>query len=899
MLTRYTSASLTTLSWSVQPIASGTVTSVMPNEDGSVYIAGIRYTSPSQIVLGRMNAADGSSIWQARPPVNYYYGDEVVNSVKMDGNYIYANSIHQLFGSVYTGHHLWKLNRATGAIVWERTYHPTTGTALSPIGQPYAAALSLDVDANGSVYTTGYEGANDSRLGQWGVVKFNADGKFIYHQTIFAGAPYASQYSRGEMTYVFNNRVFHLGELQESSTVTTTNLYLVATDTGSVFNSYRFKKTVATYQEPSAVKRILPFSDSKYAVYSQFGHAIQVTLKSSATGSTIWEKTIRRGTHLSADQMAITADNKILISFKLFSSSGIQFDYKNQMDSVFFMKFDSTGAIAFESKYVASGFINFVPIQLYASGDTNNVYVYSMHDSRNNDNSIHFFNIDKSPEALGGSGNYISSQYLPLQGKQTLLVPKSRDTTVHLQYYFPSSTSVLYIPYKFDQAYSYTSGWHSVEVKLLNQVLIAQNLAKFDATSVAFSGRAKTGVNYQIGRYQFGQTAVIWIINRPSGQTVEGVSTSDNSVYWNGKSGGSLLISRLNAANGVTQWEKTITPTSTNQYYIPLDQQYNPIRHEYTICGFIEDSTNIIHSQQAFYITVDTTGNIVSQWSQAGDFGKNNQLNTIAISQLGQTLLGGALYKIPYGRSAVLIEADTLVVPDVKPQPPVITVAPSPIACQGDTVTLTASSANCGHCTYQWNDAGNTIGQQLKVTATTNYQVTVSNSAGSTSATQSVTITPSPAKPVITLAQDSLRSSAASGNQWFVDGNLISNAHGQYVRPPVSGIYKVQVTENGCNSPLSDAFNYTLTAIIDPTVFNGQVEVAPNPMLDRLITTNHMGYPLVLQLYDVMGKTQITTSIPANSTKEIFVSQLNSGVYMLLITDTKTKKSFQKTLLKQ
>ncbi len=167
------------------------------------------------------------------------------------------------------------------------------------------------------------------------------------------------------------------------------------------------------------------------------------------------------------------------------------------------MKFDSTGVATFETKYLASGFVNFSSIQLYPSGDTNNVYVYSKRDSRNNDNSIHFFNIEKSPVPLGNSYNEISSQYLPLQGRQNLLVPKSRDTSVHLQYYYPSSTAALYIPYKFDQAYS--TGYKQVEWKLIGQDMIVQNLARFDATSVAFSGRNKNDVNYKIGRYFSGK----------------------------------------------------------------------------------------------------------------------------------------------------------------------------------------------------------------------------------------------------------------------------------------------------------------------------------------------------------------------------------------------------------
>jgi hypothetical protein len=892
---KYSSSDLSSLSWEKQIIASGYLTAIIPNDDGSIYIFGNRTggtTTP--IVIGRINKTDGNAVWQFRAGVNYFYTDEVINDVKITGDHVYVSTIHTTYGSVWTGFHLWKLNRNTGAFVWEKTYHPQTGTATPPVGSPYASALSLDIDAKGSVYATGYEAAGDSRIGQWGVVKFSADGNFIYHKSIFTGAPYSSQYSRGVMSYFYNNRLFYLGELQKSSTTTGTYVYLMATDTGSVFASYRMKKTASQYQEQSTVKRILPFSGSKYAVYSQLGHGIRITLKSTLTGNTIWEKDLHRGAHLAADQMAITADRKILISSMRYSNYDMRFDYKHKADSVFFIKFDSLGTITFESKYDASAITNLAPIQLYASGDSNNVYVYSMVDYYNQDNSIHFFNIDKSSNQLSGFGNYIVSQYFPLQARQTLLVPKSRDTAVHLQFYGPSNTTALYIPYKFN-----APGFQKLEFKSLNQNLVIQNLANVNATSVAFSGKSQATGNYQIGRYQYSQLGMLWIVSRPTGQTVEGISTSYNSIYWTGKNGVSLMIGKLNPADGATQWEKTITPSSPNQYYIPLDQQYNPVRHQYTVCGFIEDRSYINPQQQAFYITVDTLGNVISQWSQAGDYTKKNQLNTIAISQQGQTLLGGALYKIPYGRSAVLIEADTIVKSIVKPETPVITVSPSASVCQGDTVTLTAASANCESCIYQWNDPLNTVGPKLKVTAAATYQVTATNSAGSSAASEQVTIKSLPAKPVITQVKDSLRSSAVTGNQWYLEGNMIPNANGQLWRPTIAGTYKVQTTVNGCSSPMSDGFAFTITAIIDPTAFDGQVKVFPNPVMDRIITINNMDHSLDLQVYDMTGKLLITATVPVNSTRELFVNQLKTGIYMLLITDTKTKKSIQKTLLKQ
>jgi hypothetical protein len=891
----YTSPALSTVGWRKQAIASGYVTAIVPNADGSVYIFGNRTGgSTTPIVIGRVNKTDGNAAWQFRAGVNYFYTDEVINDVKITGDNVYVSTIHTTYGSVWTGYHLWKLNRTTGAFVWEKTYHPLSGTSTPPVGSPYASALSLDVDANGNVFATGYEAAEDPRLGQWGVVKFSANGNFIYHKSIFTDAPYASTYSRGVMTYFYNNRLFYLGELQKSSTTTGTYVYLMATDTGSAFASYRMKKTESQYQEQSTVKRILPFSGSKYVVYSQLGHGIRITLKSSLSGNTIWEKEIRRGAHLAADKMAITADQKILITSLRYSNYDMRFDYKNKADSLLFMKFDSVGTITFESKYDMSAVVNFTPIQLYASGDSNNVYVYSMHDYYNHDNSIHFFNIDKSANQISSFGNYIASQYLPLQARQTLLVPKSRDTAAYLQFYFPNNTTALYIPYKFD-----APGWHQLEYKSLSQNLIVQNLANVNASSVAFSGKNNTTANYQIGRYQYSQLGVLWIVSRSTGQTVEGISTSYNGIYWTGKNGVSLMIGRLNPADGSTQWEKTITPAAPNQYYIPLDQQYNSVRHQYTVCGFIEDRNYSTYVQQAFYITLDTLGNVISQWSQAGDYTKNNQLNTVAISQSGQTLLGGSLYKIPYGRSAVLIEADTIIKSIQKPETPLITVSPSAAVCQGDTVTLTAASANCESCTYQWNDPLNTVGPKLKVTASAAYQVTVSNSAGSSSASQQVTVKPVPAKPVITQGGDSLRSSAATGNQWYLEGNMIPSANGQFWHPAIAGNYQVRTTVNGCSSPMSDKFAFTITAIIDPAAFDGQVQVFPNPVTDRIITINNMNHPLNLQLYDMTGKLLITAVVPINSTRELSVNQLQNGMYMLLITDTKTKKSIQKSLLKQ
>jgi len=67
-----------------------------------------------------------------------------------------------------------------------------------------------------------------------------------------------------------------------------------------------------------------------------------------------------------------------------------------------------------------------------------------------------------------------------------------------------------------------------------------------------------------------------------------------------------------------------------------------------------------------------------------------------------------------------------------------------------------------------------------------------------------LTVNPTPPKPVIAQNVGNLLSSAASGNQWFSSTTAIGAAVNQLYRPIVNGVYQVQVTVNGCRSLMSD-----------------------------------------------------------------------------------------------
>jgi PKD repeat protein/photosystem II stability/assembly factor-like uncharacterized protein len=73
-----------------------------------------------------------------------------------------------------------------------------------------------------------------------------------------------------------------------------------------------------------------------------------------------------------------------------------------------------------------------------------------------------------------------------------------------------------------------------------------------------------------------------------------------------------------------------------------------------------------------------------------------------------------------------------------------------------------------------------------------------------------LTVLPTPPKPVITPNVGNLVSSAANGNQWFSSTVVIGGAVNQLYRPVVNGVYQVQVTVNGCKSLMSDAITLNI-----------------------------------------------------------------------------------------
>ena len=144
--------------------------------------------------------------------------------------------------------------------------------------------------------------------------------------------------------------------------------------------------------------------------------------------------------------------------------------------------------------------------------------------------------------------------------------------------------------------------------------------------------------------------------------------------------------------------------------------------------------------------------------------------------------------------------------------------------CMGDSVQLSVDVAS----SYQWSTTETT--QQIFVSTTGSYFVTITDANGCESPVDSITVTvfSLPATPIISVNGSVLTSSSGSGNQWYLDGNLISGATGQNYNVIQNGVYTVEVADgNGCTS-VSAPFNFTNLTIWENTN-ETSVKIYPNP----------------------------------------------------------------------
>lgn len=233
------------------------------------------------------------------------------------------------------------------------------------------------------------------------------------------------------------------------------------------------------------------------------------------------------------------------------------------------------------------------------------------------------------------------------------------------------------------------------------------------------------------------------------------------------------------------------------------------------------------------------------------------------------------------------------------PAAPSITFTGSTNFCSGGSLTLNSSVATGN----QWYQNGAAISgataQSYVATQTGNYTVTTGSSGcnSANSAPVNITVT-SLSQPTITVNGAQLTSSAATGNQWYLNGAPISGATGQIHNATVNGNYTVVVTANGCSSLASAAYNHVGTAVQTPS-FDAQISIAPNParnMLEIVYTGPAASFDV--DVMDIKGRVLLKGG-RLNQRFSFSMQSYAAGSYVVRITNRRTGESLQRVIIKQ
>lgn len=226
-----------------------------------------------------------------------------------------------------------------------------------------------------------------------------------------------------------------------------------------------------------------------------------------------------------------------------------------------------------------------------------------------------------------------------------------------------------------------------------------------------------------------------------------------------------------------------------------------------------------------------------------------------------------------------------------------ITVTPSPSVtinavssttfCQGDSVILNSTTTN-----NLWNTSATT--QSIVVYNSGSYNTVTTNSIGctATSNTINTSVISPPPTPTISMGGVTISSSNISGNQWYLNGSIISGATSQTYSVTQNGIYTVVTTVNGCSSN-SAPFNYIYTSINSTVKTQSDILIYPNPASSKFNIKN-ISDLTTIKIYNSLGQT-VYKSIDSKDV-EILTSEFDNGIYIITL-ESQSRPMFKSKII--
>lgn len=505
----------------------------------------------------KVDSQSGSIIWQ-----NYISPgiDCAVADIEDRDNKIVVAYRH-----VYVGggtYFAWtaKFDKTTGIVDWFSSDDFDSGF-LGMDGWEQAN-LSIDLDCNGDVYTTGYFGDVNYGPDEWGILKLDGtNGNKIYDTHIDFNTSTDDDLSKGLATCLFGNTPVFLGHREEGSGNYEPVLVKIDPISGlPVYENY----IASEYLFNSKTIDIQNHNDSMY-VFKQVGDYLQIELH-APDGNLIWYETFSDTSLILGGNFKISGSH-VYFTSRLPVQDVVPPYYNNNSNNIRITKLNRFTGVTIDSDQMLFPAIESFPIELEVSNDTAFVFYKKNSDLVFRRWASSSFSSEQYIETAGTNCSYSGQLDIAFShGTNKILFHKKNGL---FQINKATLVETIVIPYSnFDIYDSYV--WNDTLYSIGNNNLLEQVVFCSDLSSAS-----------NIWQQPFFPNGTFYKIERTGNMELIVAGAKDSIIN----------ILNLNSTNGNLnwiKWEDSIMYPKT----IPITMTFNPQDDYLFVGGYIYHSQN-------------------------------------------------------------------------------------------------------------------------------------------------------------------------------------------------------------------------------------------------------------------------------------------------------------------
>ncbi|MFN8287394.1 MAG: T9SS type A sorting domain-containing protein [Chitinophagales bacterium] len=206
-----------------------------------------------------------------------------------------------------------------------------------------------------------------------------------------------------------------------------------------------------------------------------------------------------------------------------------------------------------------------------------------------------------------------------------------------------------------------------------------------------------------------------------------------------------------------------------------------------------------------------------------------------------------------------------------------ITVNGDTAVCEGDSIMLSASTAN----SYLWSTGETSAGIYVYQSGIYTVTITDGNNCTASVVPVAIEVYPLPAKPAVSQSGDTLYSSTAVHYQWYFEGGPLLDDTLQKTAPTSNGEYTVVVTDsNGCSNTSN---SFMVSGLALPLLESATFTLSPNPAHETVTVSSFNGPITKAELLDYTGKLVRQQNHTINQPYTFDVNDLPAGTYYVKV----------------